>query len=67
MREVQLIGSNIPNMPWQDRPEGNENPVWRHNDNPVIKRNPAKGVARIFNSAVIAYEGSFPRRIPGRG
>jgi beta-1,4-mannooligosaccharide/beta-1,4-mannosyl-N-acetylglucosamine phosphorylase len=60
MKEVKLIGSqNMPNIPWQDRPAGNDNPVWRHSDNPVIKRNPAKGVERIFNSAVIAYEGSF--------
>ncbi|MHA6531439.1 glycoside hydrolase family 130 protein [Paenibacillus sp. BAC0078] len=60
MKEVKLIGcTNVPNMPWQDRPAGNDNPVWRHDSNPVIKRNPAKGVARIFNSAVVAYEGSF--------
>ena len=60
MREVKLTGSDsLPNIPWQDRPAGNDNPVWRHSDNPVIKRNPAKGVARIFNSAVIAYGGSF--------
>lgn len=60
MREVKLTASqSLPNMPWQDRPAGNDHPVWRHSDNPVIRRNPAKGVARIFNSAVIAYEGSF--------
>lgn len=62
MSEVKLVGAsaiNIPNMPWQEKPAGYENPIWRHNDNPVIKRNPAKGVARIFNSAVAAYEGSF--------
>ena len=27
--------------------------------NPVIGRNPAEGVARIFNSAVIPYEGAY--------
>ncbi|WP_238654307.1 glycoside hydrolase family 130 protein [Paenibacillus piscarius] len=60
MREVKLTGSDsLSNIPWQDRPAGNDNPVWRHSDNPVIKRNPAKGVARIFNSAVIAYGDSF--------
>lgn len=51
MSEVKLVGAsaiNIPNMPWQEKPAGYENPIWRHNDNPVIKRNPAKGVARIF-------------------
>lgn len=45
MSEVKLVGAsaiNIPNMPWQEKPAGYENPIWRHNDNPVIKRNPAK-------------------------
>ena len=47
-------------MPWQDRPEGSGNlPVWRYNENPIIGRNPAKGVARIFNSAVMPYKDSF--------
>ena len=28
-------------------------------ENPIIGRNPVEGVARIFNSAVIPYEGKF--------
>lgn len=46
-------------MPWQDKPVGTAGPVWRHTQNPVIGRNPAKGIARIFNSAVVTYEGRF--------
>ena len=34
-------------------------PVWRYTENPVIGRNPAEGVARIFNSAVMPYNGEF--------
>ena len=34
-------------------------PVWRYKENPIIGRNPVEGVARIFNSAVIPYEGKF--------
>ena len=63
MSEVKIIGSNVPNMPWQDRPadkkDKSEIPVWRYSENPIIGRNPLKGVARIFNSAVMPYEGEF--------
>ena len=60
MSNIKIIGANVPNMPWQDRPEGSGNlPVWRYNENPIIGRNPAKGVARIFNSAVMPYKDSF--------
>lgn len=60
MKEVKIIGENLANIPWQERPEDIQNaPIWRHNDNPIIKRNPVKGVARIFNSAVIPYKGKF--------
>ena len=55
-----LTGGNLPHMPWQDR--GNDchdAPVWRYRANPVIGRNPAKGVARIFNSAVAPFEDGF--------
>ena len=63
MSEVKIIGSNVPNMPWQDRPadkkDKSEIPVWRYSENPIIGRNPSEGVARIFNSAVMPYEGEF--------
>lgn len=60
MSNVQIIGPAVPNMPWQERPETlNGAPVWRYSENPVIGRNPTKEVARIFNSAVIPYEGAF--------
>lgn len=59
MTEIKIIGDAQPNMPWEDKPEGHLFPVWRHSQNPVIKRNPAKGVSRIFNSAVVPYEGKY--------
>nr|WP_217936514.1 glycoside hydrolase family 130 protein [Enterocloster clostridioformis] len=61
MSNVKIIGPNVPNMPWQDRPADNhsELPVWRYSENPIIGRNPAKGVARIFNSAVMPYGDAF--------
>ncbi|WP_440897711.1 glycoside hydrolase family 130 protein [Amphibacillus sp. Q70] len=59
MSNVKIISENLPNMPWQDKPEGHHAPVWRHHANPVIDRNPAEQISRIFNSAVIGYEGKF--------
>lgn len=61
MNNVKIIGTAVPNMPWQERPAGGREwlPLWRYSDNPVIGRNPAKGVARIFNSAVMPWEGAF--------
>ncbi|MEF2964756.1 glycoside hydrolase family 130 protein [Paenibacillus sp. M1] len=59
MSTVKIIGANLPNIPWQNKPADAVGPVWRHAENPVIGRNPVKGIARIFNSAVVPYEGSF--------
>lgn len=61
MSEVRIIGPNVPNMPWQERTKETnaESPLWRYSENPIIDRNPIKGVARIFNSAVVPYEGKF--------
>ncbi|MGN0677662.1 MAG: glycosylase, partial [Ruminococcus sp.] len=59
MSNVKLITGNLPNIPWQDKPKGTDSPLWRYTENPIIGRNPVKGVARIFNSAVVPYEGSF--------
>ena len=60
MSKYKMISPAVPNVPWQDKPENHEGaPLWRYTENPVIGRNPVEGVARIFNSAVIPYEGSF--------
>lgn len=55
MEKIRIIGGNLPNMPWQDKPADAPLPVWRFNANPIIRRNPLKGVSRIFNSAVLPY------------
>jgi beta-1,4-mannooligosaccharide/beta-1,4-mannosyl-N-acetylglucosamine phosphorylase len=59
MSKVKLIAEKIHAMPWEDKPEGLDAPVWRHSQNPIIKRNPAKGIARIFNSAVVSHNNEF--------
>jgi len=59
MTITRIIGDSLKNIPWQNKPEGYDAPVWRYSENPIIGRNPLKGVARIFNSAVVPYEGEF--------
>ena len=61
MKYKILNAPAVPNMPWQDRPAEDKSglPLWRYNENPIVGRNPSKGVARIFNSAVAPYGDAF--------
>ena len=54
-----IIGAKLPNIPWEDKPRGSHDVVWRYSKNPIIGWNPIPGGARAFNSAVIPYEGAF--------
>jgi len=60
MSRVQIVGQErIDNLPWEDRPAGNIDPVWRYSKNPVIPRDLIPSSNSIFNSAVVPYKGSF--------
>ena len=60
MPKYTLYAPELSSMPWQEKPQGHINsPLWRYAENPIIGRNPLPGVARIFNSAVMAYEDRF--------
>jgi beta-1,4-mannooligosaccharide/beta-1,4-mannosyl-N-acetylglucosamine phosphorylase len=52
---TKIIGDAIPKMPWEDKPAGCGDVIWRYSKNPIIGRNPTPASARIFNSAVIPY------------
>jgi beta-1,4-mannooligosaccharide/beta-1,4-mannosyl-N-acetylglucosamine phosphorylase len=54
-----LNPTSIPNIPWQDRPEGCSDAVWRYEHNPVITRSPFPGANSTFNSAIIPYKNEF--------
>ena len=44
MSKVKMISPAVPNVPWQDKPEGHIGaPVWRYSENPIIGRNPVEG------------------------
>src|SRR5664280_1970986 len=39
MSQVQILGQGkLGNLPWEDRPAGSTEPVWRYSKNPVIPR-----------------------------
>ena len=59
MSNVKMFCDALPNIPWQEKPADVTARVWRYSENPIIDRNPVEGVARIFNSAVVPYEGKF--------
>ena len=59
MSKIKIIGDNLKNVPWQDRPEGCEDVIWRHNANPIIDWNPTNKLARVYNSAVVPYNDGF--------
>lgn len=54
-----IIGKDLPNIPWQDKPAGCKEVIWRYSANPVIKRNQIPGSNSIFNSAIVEKDGKF--------
>lgn len=56
---AKIKGASIPNIPWQEKPEGYRYPVWRYTYNPVITRDNLFGANSIFNSAVVPYKNGF--------
>ncbi len=58
-KSTTIIGDALPNMPWQARPKGNSEVVWRYSANPIIPRDAIPTSNSIFNSAVVPYKGAF--------
>ncbi len=57
---VKLVNAvSIPNLPWEERPAGSNDVVWRYSRNPVIPRNPIPRANSALNSAVIPYQGKY--------
>ena len=54
-----MRNENLPNMPWEDRPAGHQDVVWRYSGNPIIRRDLLPSSNSIFNSAVVPFQGGF--------
>lgn len=46
-------------IPWQPRPEGCTDVVWRYSANPAINPIDYPGFLGVFNSAVVPFEGAY--------
>lgn len=46
-------------IPWEDRPAGCTDPVWRYSANPIIPRNAVPCANSVFNSAVVPFGDGF--------
>ena len=57
--KTRIVSGDLPNIPWEDRPQGCSDTVWRYQGNPVIKRDLIADSNSIFNSAVVPFDGGF--------
>ena len=55
---IKALCDNIDYLPFEE-PKNKDDIIWRYSNNPIIKRNPMEGVARIFNSGLVAYNNGF--------
>lgn len=56
---IKAIKNDTIQIPWQERPTGCNDVIWRYSANPVIPRNAIPRSNSIFNSAVVAFEDGF--------
>ena len=59
MDNLRIVGAPLPDMPWEDRPEGSKEVVWRYSKNPVIPRNILPTSNSVFNSAIVPFKGGY--------
>ncbi len=56
---AKIIGSALPNIPWQEKPAGCDAPVWRFADNPIIPRHAVPASNSVFNSSPVPFGDGF--------
>jgi len=56
---VTMVGDALPNMPWEECPEGSSDVVWRYSANPIIQRYATPNSNSIFNSAAVPFDGAY--------
>jgi beta-1,4-mannooligosaccharide/beta-1,4-mannosyl-N-acetylglucosamine phosphorylase len=57
--KAKLTGPDLPNIPWEDRPPGSTEVVWRSRRNPILTRDAVPDSNSIFNSAVVPFGTGF--------
>lgn len=56
---AKIIGEALPNIPWESRPSGCSDAVWRYSRNPIVHRDAIPCSNSIFNSAVVPFKDGF--------
>ena len=59
MSKLIISGNPLPNIPWEDRPSGSKDVLWRYSANPVIPRDALPDSNSIFNSAVVTFKDGY--------
>ena len=54
-----INGEVIKNLPWEEKPAGCKDVVWRSAKNPILTRDDIKDSNSLFNSAVVPFNGGF--------
>jgi len=57
--KVTVHGPAIPNLPWEERPAGCRDVVWRYSKNPAIPRDLIPAANSIFNGGVVSFGNGF--------
>lgn len=57
--DILINSTSIPNLPWEDKPEGYIDPVWRYSKNPIIPRDVIPCANSVMNSAAVPFKGEF--------
>jgi len=59
MAKRTIIEDTLTNIPWEDKPDGCKDVIWRSERNPIIPRDLLPNSNSIFNSAVVPYKDGF--------
>ncbi|MBN1798486.1 MAG: glycoside hydrolase family 130 protein [Spirochaetales bacterium] len=56
---MTIIGPTCKNVPWEQKPKGTHDIVWRYSKNPIVGRDAIPCSNSIFNSAVVPFKDGF--------
>lgn len=56
---MRIIGKNVPNIPWQERPQDCRDVLWRYSANPILTRKSVDFCHTISNSAAVPFGDGF--------
>jgi beta-1,4-mannooligosaccharide/beta-1,4-mannosyl-N-acetylglucosamine phosphorylase len=57
--ETRRVDDAARGIPWEDRPAGSSDVVWRSGLNPIVTRDHVPRANSIFNSAVVPFEDGY--------